>query len=117
VSGDLLYLIHILERIGRIASYTTDGRQAFLQSMLVQDGVIRNFEVIGEAAKQISAETKQRYPQLPWRRVAGFRDVLIHGYMGVDVERVWNIVEQDLPTLKWQMERVLQELEAASLEE
>lgn len=97
---DLVYVIHIDERIARIEEIVSKGRSAFMSSHILQDAVIRNFEVIGEAAKHLSDSFKAAYPAVSWRRVAGFRDVLIHNYMGVDLEEVWRVVEQSLPDLK-----------------
>lgn len=94
MKDDTLYLIHVLERIHRIEEFTREGEQAFLQSRLVQDAVIRNFEVIGEAVKRLPDRLKLERPEVPWRRIAGFRDVLIHGYESVDLEEVWQIVEE-----------------------
>ena len=74
--------------------------------------MIRNFEVIGEATKQLSMELRQQYPEIPWRRIAGFRDVLIHDYMGIDLDEVWDVVERNLPDLKGKVEVILQELAA-----
>lgn len=98
--GDLLYLVHILERIERIERVAAEGRDAFLDSDILQDAVIRNFEVIGEAVKQLSPELKKRHPAVPWRRIAGFRDVLIHNYFGVEVAQVWEVIGRGLPELK-----------------
>jgi uncharacterized protein with HEPN domain len=100
VKDDHLYLIHIMECIQRIEEYTKDGRDDFMDSSMKQDAVIRNFEVIGEAAKRLSPNRRDFYPGVPWRRISGFRDLLIHNYMGVDLNEVWNIVENDLPELK-----------------
>ncbi len=72
----------------------------FVASHLVQDAVIRNFEVIGEAVKRLSSDLTAGYAEVPWRSIAGFRDVLIHDYMGVDLLQVWNVIEQELPGLK-----------------
>lgn len=67
---------------------------------MIQDAVIRNFEIIGEATKRLTPTVSQSHPEIQWRRMAGFRDMLIHQYMGVDLKTVWNVVERDLPTIK-----------------
>ena len=87
------------------------GRAAFLQDEKTQDAVIRNFEIIGEAAKRVSDNGKQLAPTIPWSRIAGFRDVLIHQYEGVDLEQVWNRVERDLPPLELALRTLLENLE------
>lgn len=107
MKDDRLYLIHVLERVLRIEAYTRGGREAFLASPMAQDAVIRNFEVIGEAVKRMSEEVRQRYAHVPWRRIAGFRDVLIHGYEEVDVEEVWGVIERDVPGLRRDIEEAL----------
>ena len=100
MSDDQIYLEDILERIKRIESYTQEGKETFNQSLLIQDGVIRCFEVIGEAVKQLFPEIKQKYSDINWRKIAGFRDVLIHNYMGIDLDEVWGVIEKNLPSLK-----------------
>lgn len=105
---DVLYVVHMLECIER---YAAGGRDAFFGSTLVQDAVIRNFEVIGEAAKRLSDEFTRAHTEVPWRRLAGFRDVLMHQYMGVDVGEVWNAIERDLAGLKGVIEEARMELE------
>lgn len=85
MKDDRLYLTHILECIGRIEGYTQDGRDAFMASSLIQDAVVRNFEIAGEATKHISQTLRDAHPHVPWKRIAGLRDVLIHNYVQVDL--------------------------------
>ena len=106
MKDERVYVMDILECIQRIELYTRGGRVEFLDSVMAQDAVIRKFEIIGEAVKQLSEATRIRYPEVPWRRLAGFRDVLIHEYPSVDVEEIWNIIERHLPALKQQLEAV-----------
>ena len=81
-----VYLAHILECADRIERYLGQDREAFLRDTMVQDAVIRNFEVIGEAAKRIPEQFRVIHVAIPWRLMAGFRDVLIHDYEGVDLD-------------------------------
>jgi len=99
--NDHVYLLHILEAIDQIHEYTLGlDYDAFLKSRLIQDGVIRQLEIIGEATKNLSQETRDKAPQIPWKDMAGLRDVLIHQYFGVDLVAVWTTLEQDLPLLE-----------------
>lgn len=110
-SRDAIYLEHIAERIRRIEDCAQEGKEAFESSHILQDAIVRNFEVIGEAVKQLSPEIREKYPGVPWRRVAGFRDVLIHDYMGVDLDEVWNVIQKDLPDLKRTVSEMRAEIE------
>ncbi len=80
-----LYLRNIQECIERIQSYTCDGKEVFLQTVIIQDAVIRNFEVIGEATKRLSREIRAAYSDVSWQQIACFRDVLIHDYLKVNL--------------------------------
>ncbi|MBW4538915.1 MAG: DUF86 domain-containing protein [Myxacorys chilensis ATA2-1-KO14] len=111
---DRLYLDDILNCMTRIESYTSSGRDAFMQTEMIQDAVIRNFEIIGEATKQMSPILRQSYPDVPWKRIAGLRDVLIHDYVRVDLDEVWRVIEQDVPELKARITAILQELHQGS---
>lgn len=111
MKDDRVYLIHIWECIQRIESYSVEGRSAFLASTMMQDAIIRNFEIIGEATKHLSLEMRQSHPEIQWRGLAGFRDVLIHNYMGVDLVEVWNIIENDLIQIKSSLEPIMIELQ------
>jgi uncharacterized protein with HEPN domain len=107
MKDDRLYLEHIRDAIDKIAAYSAPGREEFLRDSMAQDAVMRNFEIIGEAAKRLSEAAKNRCPEIPWRRVTGFRDVLIHDYMGVDTAEVWNVIEPHRPALRSAVERLL----------
>lgn len=111
MKDDRVYLCHIRDAIERIESYTSKGKEAFFRETIVQDAVIRNLEVIGEAVKNLSPDFRARHPEIPWSRIAGMRDVLIHGYFGVRLETVWNAVENRLPELKHYIELLLTEAE------
>ncbi|MBI2369414.1 MAG: DUF86 domain-containing protein [Deltaproteobacteria bacterium] len=91
-----VYLAHILECIQKIERFTAGGKDRFLADAMVQDAVLRNFEVIGEAAKRLDDAYRAAHPEIPWRASAALRDVLIHQYEGVDLEKVWAIVENEL---------------------
>lgn len=103
------YLRHILEAIDRIQTYTSGkSKNAFLSEPLLQDAVIRNIEVIGEAANRLSPEFIAMHNTIPWRDIAGMRHRLIHGYMTVNLQTVWNVVERELPGLEKQVRSVLE---------
>jgi uncharacterized protein with HEPN domain len=106
-SRDRLYLTHILDAIQRIESFAVDGRAAFLVDEKTQSAVMRQLEIIGEAAKQVSAEAKAQSPDVPWRAMAATRDRLIHGYFAVRLDIVWNVVENELPRIRKSVIRLL----------
>jgi uncharacterized protein with HEPN domain len=109
VKNDVVYLRHILDAIQKIESYVSVGQETFMSTSHWQDAVIRQLEIIGEATKRLSPELRNRYPQIPWKRVAGLRDVLIHDYLGVDISLVWRITQTYLPELQHQIEAMLRE--------
>ena len=106
-----VYLAQMFERAQLILDFTKGGKETFLSRRLIQDAVLRNFEVIGEAAKRVPPEYRQKHPEIPWRMMTAFRDVLIHNYEGVDLERVWEIINNELPQVKAAISAILPPLD------
>lgn len=104
---DTIYLQHIFNSIEIIEKYTSVGQEQFMNESHWQDATIRQLEIIGEATKQLSDDLRTQYPEVPWRKLAGLRDVLIHNYLGVDLNTVWHITQTNLPVLKKQIETIL----------
>lgn len=100
MKDDTIYLVHIRECVNRIEGYIKGGRQEFLKSLMVQDAVLRNLQVMAESCQHLSEKLKSNNPQIDWNGLSGFRNVLVHDYLGVDLERVWILVEKRLPELK-----------------
>lgn len=100
MKDERVYLLHAIDSIDAIQRYTVDGRDAFFADPKTQDAVIRNIEVIGQAVKGISEQTRSLDPAVPWRQIAGMRDKLIHEYFGVDLALVWDVVDRELPVLR-----------------
>lgn len=105
---DQVYVEHMLECIARIQRYVGNGPEQFMQSDLVQDAVIRNLQVLAESSRRLSAAVKNSTPDIDWRAITGFRNILVHDYLGLDLPVIWLVIEQDLPPLK----SILEELQA-----
>ena len=105
-----LYLRDILECINLIKSYVSEGKLAFLKTKMIQDAVIRNLEIIGEATKKLSPEIREKHSRISWKQIAGLRDILIHDYLRIDLEEVWGIISDYLPELKVNIERIVNDL-------
>lgn len=98
---------HILSCIDRIEQYTRDmTEEQFMENFLVQDGVMRNIEIIAEASKKLSPEVKGQYPEVPWKQISAMRNKIIHEYFGIDLTVIWNVVQVDLPTFKLPIQKI-----------
>jgi len=95
--ADCVLLEHMRDCLERIQEYTGGERATFLGSRLVQDAVIRNLQILAESSQRLSEAVKTSEPAIPWRDIAGFRNILTHGYLGLDTEVIWSVVEQNLP--------------------
>ncbi len=110
-----LFIEDILKSIRNIQEFTNElNKEKFLKNKLKQSAVIRELEIIGEAVKNIPISFREKNSEIPWIKIAGTRDIIIHGYFSVDLDAVWNILKKDLPTLKKQIEKIKKELNLKS---
>jgi uncharacterized protein with HEPN domain len=114
VKDDIPYLLHIIECITRIQSFTEEGPEVFLADVMIQDAVIRNLQVLAESTQRLSESTRDGHPEVPWHEIAGFRNIVVHRYLGIDLQQIWIIVEQNLAGLQDQVEAMLRDLEESS---
>jgi len=105
---NLVYIEDILESAFKITEYIKDmSEEDFLNDNKTQSAVIREIEVVGEATKRISTEFREKYPHVPWKMIAGMRDVLIHQYDAVDLLTVWDTAVNDIPKIISQLEKII----------
>jgi len=105
--SDRILLIHIRDSIERIREYTDDGRDGFFGSHLIQDAVLRKLQTLAESTQRLSRAIKATEPAIPWVHIAGFRNVLVHNYLGIDLDVVWDTLQHDLTELLEAVERMI----------
>ena len=102
-----LFIGDILESIKNIENFSRNlDKEKFSKDILRQSAIIRHLEIIGEAVKNLPLSFREKYPKIPWKDIAGFRDKLSHNYFGINIDRVWSIIEKELPNLKKGMEEI-----------
>lgn len=104
---DKAYIQDMVEAIARIEKYTKGiNKQNFLKRSMVSDAVVRNLEIMGEASKRMSSETKNKHLSIEWKKIIGLRDILTHAYFGIDLDIIWDIVINKLPQFKGDLEKI-----------
>ena len=103
-----IFLLDILDSVENIEKYTKNiTKDQFFDNLQVQDAVVRRIEIIGEAVKNLPNEVRKKHPEIPWKDIAGTRDVIVHDYSGIDIDLVWEIVHDNIPKLKKQIANIL----------
>ncbi|MEP7235760.1 MAG: HepT-like ribonuclease domain-containing protein [Ignavibacteriota bacterium] len=111
MSKDKLYLTHIIECIEKIEDYTRDGKDFFESDSKTQDAVLRNLHTLSESSTHVSSELQLKYPSVAWREIHAFRNVVVHDYLGLELNQIWDIIMIDLLELKETVTRMLKELQ------
>lgn len=110
--GDKQRLLHILESIEEIEKYTAgENLENFMQNSMMKFASVKQIEIIGEAANHITEETKNKFSEIQWRQITGLRHVLVHEYFGIDSNLIWQIIIEDIPALKMNIQEVLSSME------
>ncbi len=111
MKDDRVYLQHIRECIEAIQSYTKEGQGNFFSDRKTQKATIRELQELSESTQRLSVTLKDHHPEIPWRDIGGFRNIIVHDYLGLNVSQIWNIIEKDLPHLYTATESMIKELE------
>ena len=112
MKDDIIYIDHILECVHWIERYTAEGREAFFADRKTQSAVLRELQTLAESTQRLSQALRAKQQEVPWKEIAGFRNVLVHGYLGIKLERVWEFVQRDLPALRTAVELLRRAAEA-----
>jgi len=107
--NNLVYIEHMIDCILRIDEYV-NSKEDFYQSHLIQDAVVRNLQTMSESSQRIANSIKINYPEISWREISGFRNILVHDYLGLDLDMIWSVIEQELPKLHTTLQIMLTEI-------
>jgi uncharacterized protein with HEPN domain len=102
-------LLDIQEAIESVRKYASRGKDAFKKDELVQTWILHHLQILGEAASRISDDFQEQHPDVPWYKIIGMRNILVHDYFRIDINAVWSVVENDIPVLEQQVKQLLQE--------
>ncbi len=109
---DTVYLAHMLMSISKIMRYSEGKNYSdFIQNEMLQDALIHQVQIIGEASSRVATEIKKKYKEIPWIDIKNMRNKLVHDYFGVDIDEVWKVVQKDLPDLRQQIKKVLTDID------
>ncbi len=108
--GDDERLRDVAEALERIEKYSVRGRSAFESDELIQTWILHHLQIIGEACRGMSGELQARFPDIPWSKIAGMRNILVHQYFGIDKDAVWAVVENEISPLRDQIQKILEDL-------
>jgi len=112
MTNDRAYLIYISDCIERIRDYTSPGREAFFTNTMIQDATLRRLQTLTESTQRLSEDLKARATEIDWRSISGFRNILVHDYLGgIDLKIIWDVIEQDIPDLEEKIKAILQRIE------
>lgn len=109
MKDDRIYFDHILLCIEKIEDYTKMDKSLYMESTIIQDAVVRNLQVLAESTQRISDSVKTKYPDTEWQAISGFRNIIVHDYLGLDLKLIWSVVERRLPLLRLQVEKMLED--------
>lgn len=107
MKDDRVYIEHIIDCIDRINEYTQNDQFVFMNSPMVQDAVIRNLQTLSESTQKLSDKLKAEHPEINWKAISGFRNILVHNYLGLDLPQIWVVIENRLPQLRGDLEKLL----------
>ncbi len=108
MKDDRAYVVYMLQCITKIEQYFQNGKEEFLANSLIQDAVLRRLQTLAESSQRLSPELKANIPSIDWRSISGFRNILVHDYLGgIDLDITWEVVEKYLPKLKFAIAKAL----------